>query len=136
MRGGDKQWHKDAGKPRVDLIPPLPLFQIGHVLAFGMEKYGFRNWEQYADHWNWGDLLGSTMRHVFAWMAGEDRDHESGLHHLSHALCDLMMLVQLILCSSGTDDRTPLRPEEFGPGGVAMFHTVGTNVRRGAKKRR
>lgn len=117
----DKPWHKDAGKPRVDLMPPLPLFQVGHVLAFGLKKYGARNWEEYAARWSWGDLLGSTLRHIFSWMAREDRDAESGLHHLAHALCDLMMLLQLVLCGIGTDDRTNLRPEDYGAG-AAYFH--------------
>lgn len=116
----DKPWHKDGGKPRVDLMPPLPLFQVGHVLAFGLKKYGARNWEDYAAKWSWGDLLGSTLRHVFAWMAGEDLDPESKLPHLAHALCDLMMLLQLVLCATGQDDRTKLRPSAY-PQGAAYF---------------
>lgn len=82
--------HFDGGKSRVDLIPCDALMSVGEVFAYGAEKYGEHNWENGLP---WGKLFGSTLRHLFKWATGEDRDDESGLPHLSHAATDVLMLL-------------------------------------------
>lgn len=98
-------FHLDSGKPRVDLLPPQALEAAGAVFEYGMSKYGHRNWEAYAEDWSWGQLLGSSLRHLYAWMRGVDLDRESGLPHLAHALTNLMMLLALVSAGQGKDDR-------------------------------
>jgi len=34
------------------------------------------------------------MRHIVAWWLGERDDPESGFHHLAHAMCCLIFLVE------------------------------------------
>lgn len=79
----------DGGKTRLDLIPSEPLRAAGDVFAFGAEKYGERNWESGIA---FGRLYGALQRHLTAFWDGNDIDDESGLHHLGHAMCCLLML--------------------------------------------
>lgn len=84
--GGKKY---DQGKIRYDLIPPVAYEGIAKVFTMGAKKYGDRNWEGGVDYLR---LYAATMRHLQAWRQGIDIDEESGLSHLYHAMCNLMML--------------------------------------------
>jgi hypothetical protein len=108
MKEGDTAFHFDSGKPRVDQTPPRAMLEIAKVFGYGAKKYGDWNWARYANEWEWGQLLGSTLRHLYAWMMREDLDPESGLHHLAHAGCNVMMLLELILTQNGKDNRNPI----------------------------
>jgi hypothetical protein len=94
----------DAGKPRYSLLPPDAMDEIVQVLTFGERKYGARNWER---GMAWGRSLDAALRHVVAFMAGEEDDPESGIHHLAHAVADLMFVLAYRLRRIGTDDRGP-----------------------------
>jgi len=50
------------------------------------------------------------LRHLTAWWAGEDLDPESGLHHLAHAACCLMFLLEYTQTHTELDDR-PRQPD-------------------------
>jgi hypothetical protein len=103
--------HLDEGKPRVDLLPVWSLVEAGRVMEYGTKKYGEHNWSKHAGRWAWTKLIGSALRHIFAWMRREDFDEESGLPHLAHAIVNLMMLLDLQSTKSGEDDRNPLYKE-------------------------
>jgi hypothetical protein len=105
-------WHLDEGKPRVDLVPVLALIEVGKVMAYGEKKYGQHNWSKHAGRWAWTQLTASALRHLYAWMTGEDNDQESGLNHLAHVLANIMMLLDLVVLGQGDDDRNPVyKPE-------------------------
>ncbi len=81
----------DTHKPQPRLIPPASLMQIVDVLTYGAHKYAPHNWkkvpqrkERYTD---------ALLRHIYAWLEGEKRDAESGLHHLAHAGCCVLFLL-------------------------------------------
>lgn len=99
MSGGKKF---DAGKARMELLPPRPLMEIAEVLAFGAEKYAA---------WNWSEgiaasrLFGAMLRHLWAWWCGEDNDPETGKSHLAHAGCCLLFLADQRHRLPGHDDR-------------------------------
>ena len=83
----------DAGKNRLDLIPPPSLLYLGKVLTFGAEKY---------EPWGWQNVpeaheryYGAALRHLLAWANGNSIDSESGLPHLAHALCNIVFLLEL-----------------------------------------
>lgn len=81
---------------------------IEHSTTCGVHcvvRRGERNWEK---GMAWGRLSGALLRHLFAWMNGEDRDPESGMRHLAHAACCALMLLSLTIRNVGTDDRENL----------------------------
>lgn len=67
-----------------DLVPFQEMTEAyARVAEFGAKKYAA---------WNWSlglkrvQILGSLLRHAFAYLRGEDRDRESGLLHTDHIL--------------------------------------------------
>lgn len=92
----------DAGKPRIDLIPPEFITQTATVLTIGAEKYGPNNWRAGAD---WSRYFAAMQRHLWAWQSGEDCDPETGESHLAHAACCLAFLMAYQSRGIGKDDR-------------------------------
>ena len=80
----------DTGKLRYDLVTPDVIKAIAEVLTFGAEKYAPNSWQLVPDAKR--RYTAALMRHFEAYRAGEQLDQESGLSHLSHALCNLMFL--------------------------------------------
>ena len=92
----------DAGKPRTDLLDYTFIEGISTVLGFGAIKYA-------EDNWRGGikirRLIGACLRHVFAFLQGQDNDPESGLSHLYHAGCCLMFAAWMLQNKPELDDR-------------------------------
>lgn len=92
----------DAEKPRMDLIPAGAALEIAKVFTFGAKKYAPNNWRGGFD---WSRLIGALERHIAAFKEGEDLDPESGLPHMAHAGCCVMMLLEHQRLNYGVDDR-------------------------------
>lgn len=92
----------DQGKPRVDLVPVSGILAAARGFGYGAEKYSPWNW---ASGLEWLRLYGAILRHLFAWVDGEETDGESGLHHLDHAMASLMMLQTSAEQGLGKDNR-------------------------------
>lgn len=92
----------DIGKVPLELLPVEALIEIAKVMAFGAEKYGRHNWRK---GMAWSRLVGAILRHLFAWILGEDKDPESNLNHLAHAGCGILFLLTYEINGSGMDDR-------------------------------
>ena len=82
----------DGGKNRLGLLPPQALLAIGRVLTFGAKKYEPNNWMRCSDTSRYVD---AALRHIVAYMSGEKYDPETGEHHLAHAGCCIMFLIDL-----------------------------------------
>jgi len=81
----------DADKLRYDLIPPSAMKALAEVLTYGAKKYKPNNWRN-------GDkdrYIAALYRHLEAWRAGEQKDEESGMVHLAHALTNVAFLLEL-----------------------------------------
>jgi hypothetical protein len=100
----------DQLKSRVDLIPTDVLMSVGDVLAYGANKYDTNNWLKGT---NWLRYFGACLRHLYAWATGESVDKESGLPHLSHALCCLFFLSAYEMRGIGEDDRQKTKEGEY-----------------------
>lgn len=94
--------HDDLTKPPLAQIPGEPLREVASVLAFGAKKYGWHNWRGGSE---WVRYASSALRHIFAWLGGENRDPESGCLHLAHAICNLMFIMEWQRTDVGEDDR-------------------------------
>lgn len=81
----------DEHKPRWSLLPLKAVEEIVKVLTFGATKYEENSWQNLED---FNDRYFSALiRHLTKWQSGENYDDESGLHHLSHAACNIIFLI-------------------------------------------
>jgi len=96
---GSKQ---DQDKVRLELLSATWLMGVGRVLTFGAQKYAAHNWRQGLHQ---SRLLGAALRHLVAFMGGQDRDPETGMSHLYHASCCLMFASELLETHPELDDR-------------------------------
>lgn len=90
------------GKVPYELIPGVALEDCARVFDYGRRKYAAWNW---AKGMAWMVPFGCLLRHLFAWARGEDNDPESGLPHLGHAMCNLVMLSTFARTYPEGDDR-------------------------------
>jgi Domain of unknown function (DUF5664)/Domain of unknown function (DUF4406) len=66
----------DAGKPRYDLIPTLPLKRLAELYARGAIKYGEYNWQKANSHEELARFKASAFRHLIQALDGDtDEDH-------------------------------------------------------------
>lgn len=102
----------DNGKPPLGLIPRQALEAEARVMAFGAEKYGRDNWRGGMD---WSRLTDAALRHITAFVDGEDLDPETGLPHLAHARCCMAFLLAYGALELGQDDRHHQRTVKENP---------------------
>jgi hypothetical protein len=116
----------DKGKPPIQLIPYAWIAGVARILAFGAEKYAPWNWTK---GFQWSRLGGATLRHVGAWLDGEDNDPETGENHLLHASCELMFAYCHQLFGLGEDDRKKwVQPVQTAAGSAAEYFAIGQAV--------
>jgi len=83
---GGKKGTKSA---RFDLIDQRFLWALAEVCGFGAGIYGDNNWRRGYD---WSLSYAALMRHLSAFLQGEDLDPDSGLPHVSHVAWHAMVL--------------------------------------------
>lgn len=83
----------DNDKLRWDLLPIDCVEDVVKILTFGAKKYSANNWQNVEDGEN--RYYAALMRHLAASRMGEKTDPESGLSHLSHAMCNIVFLLWL-----------------------------------------
>lgn len=93
----------DDGKPPLASLPPAALIAVARVQAYGKKKYG--DDENYRKGMESKRQMSCVLRHVFAYLDGEDNDPESGEPHLAHATTRLMFAIQNIKDGVMVDDR-------------------------------
>lgn len=89
MREKTKGERKNKGKPRWCLVDFDALEGMVRVLEEGANKYSDDNWK---NGLKTTDISESLMRHLFAYLSGEDLDEETGLPHHDHIMCNAMFL--------------------------------------------
>jgi hypothetical protein len=92
----------NEGKRRWSLLDLKYLEGLVEVLEMGAIKYGDYNWTLGLPT---TDIYESLMRHVIAWKSGEDKDAESGLDHIDHAICNLYFMKWMIANKPEFDSR-------------------------------
>ena len=77
------------GKPRWSLVDFDSLEPMVKVLEYGCKKYDANNWKKGLKT---TEIIESMMRHMQAYLRGEDIDPESKLPHTGHIMCNAMFL--------------------------------------------
>lgn len=84
----------DNGKLRFGLLTrslAAPLASLAAVMSFGAQKYADNSWQTVPN--GKARYEEALDRHLNAWKQGEERDQETGLHHLSHAAINVLFLL-------------------------------------------
>lgn len=82
----------DNGKTDWAILPIGASEEIIKVFEFGAKKYARGNFKE-GTGLEYSRVLNSLLRHVYAFMQGQDTDPETGLSHLAHAGCNIYMLL-------------------------------------------
>lgn len=92
----------NKNKPKWSLVSWSALEPMVKVLEFGAEKYAPWNWTKGLKY---TEICESMLRHVYAFLDGENDDKESKLSHVGHILCNAMFLSYMYLFKPEMDDR-------------------------------
>lgn len=100
----------NAGKAPVSMVLEAShaLKGCAQVLAFGAAKYDRGNWRNGLKH---TEVCDSLIRHLTTYLAGEDKDEESGLPHVDHILCNALFLAELTHTHPELDTRSTAKPK-------------------------
>lgn len=95
----------DTGKSMVGTlcrIFPRALLAIGKCIEFGTHKYpNPANWKLVENAFT--RYQDSLMRHYTKFLAGEERDSETGLCHLAHMCWNCLAILELYLTENKKD---------------------------------
>lgn len=92
----------NTGKPKWSLIDFDSLEGVTKVFEFGVEKYGLNNWKKGLKT---VETCESALRHIKSFLNYEDFDDESGLHHIDHAIANLIIIRYMTLFNKNFDNR-------------------------------
>jgi len=84
------------------MLPYKVLNYLGDIYLYGCQKYDENNWRKGME---WHKLFSAFCRHSGQWHGGEAYDKESGMHHLGHALWQLIGLRWYEQYTPKDDDR-------------------------------
>lgn len=101
-------------KSPMSVISGVVLMEVALGFMEGALKYGRHNYR--AAGIRASVYYDATMRHLMQWWEGEDLDPDSGLSHITKAICSLIVLRDAMIQDMITDDRPPKSPEGWMKG--------------------
>lgn len=113
MSKPDPKKVQGARKVQLQYNPPVALAYLASAMEDGVIKYGVMEWR------NTGvdamTYIGAAQRHLDAWRDGEEYSPdtvEAGrpVHHLSHAMASIAILIDAMECGMLEDNRPPEGP--------------------------
>jgi len=85
-------------KPRFSQIPPRALWSVAELLTQGQKKHGgAQTWQRLDDLEASREYADKAQRHQWQRLAGEVFDPESGARHLTAAIADLLIALEVEL---------------------------------------
>jgi hypothetical protein len=102
-------WQRGENKALDTNLATYDLGGACRVLEYGSKKFAAWNW---AKGMQWSVPLGCALRHIRAHLDNEEYDEESGLPHLDHVLCNIIMLDHFLKAYPEGDDR-PIFDEDM-----------------------
>ena len=98
-----REGHKDdTGKVTHFYLPWVALEEVAKVMEYGAKKYAPGNYQK---GMKYSRLWSAALRHLVVWKCGKEKDPETGVSHLAHACCCILMLLENLLMGKGEDDR-------------------------------
>lgn len=97
---------KDAlGASKVDLslVPPASIIHEAMAMENGAAKYGKYNWR--SKQVRATVYIAAAQRHLLAFLDGEDRASDSGVHHMAHVKACAGILLDALETGNLIDDR-------------------------------
>lgn len=95
-------------KPMLHLIPSTALIEMSVAMTHGGAKYGPYNWR--TSEVSSTVYIDAALRHLHSYLSREDRDKDSGAHHLGHVMACCAILLDAYQCRKLNDDRPPGAP--------------------------
>jgi hypothetical protein len=83
-----------AKKAPLKLVPPAAVIGTAEAMAIGAAKYGPYNWrDQPIEVMTY---IEAVLRHIYAFVDGQDNAEDTGVHHLKHAAAGLAILLDVM----------------------------------------
>lgn len=111
MKASDPKESVGIRKVPMSVVPAPVLAEAAVGLLEGARKYGRHNWRVTGARAS--VYYDAALRHLMQWWEGEDIDPDSGLSHVTKAICSLIVLRDAMMTGNFTDDRPPVAPEGF-----------------------
>lgn len=92
-------------KTPLRLIPWVSIVALARVMQLGANKYGEANWRDKKPRIT--VYVEAAMRHLLAYLDGQNIDPESGESHLAHAMANAAILLDAESCDCLLEDRKP-----------------------------
>ena len=105
---------KDAvgtGKSPMSVVSGPVMQEVALGMLEGARKYGRHNYRVAGVRAS--IYYDATMRHLMQWWEGEDTDPDSGLSHITKAICSLVVLRDSMVRDMMHDDRPPPTDAEW-----------------------
>lgn len=106
--GVDPKAEVGSKKPPLAIVPASASLYIAQALATGAQKYGAFNWR--SSRVELMTYIHATLRHLAAYVDGEEVAEDSGVSHLAHAMASLAVLIDAQECGCCVDNRPPMGP--------------------------
>ncbi len=97
-----------SDKVALSYVPATVIMETALGMMEGGLKYGRHNYRAVGVRAS--IYYDAASRHLAAWWEGEDLDPDSGLSHVTKAICSLVVLRDAMLQNKLTDDRPPKAP--------------------------
>lgn len=94
-----------AAKIDLGLVPDTAMVALAQAFLEGATKYGRYNWRLAGV--SAATYHAALKRHVAKWWNGQDRDPETGVHHLANAMACIAIMFDAEVYSKLTDNRPP-----------------------------
>jgi len=114
-----------AMKVPLHLVSPVATFHEACAMADGAKKYGPFNWRE--ENVSVSTYIAAALRHIYAYLDGQEVADDSGAHHLGHARACLGIILDADASGTLIDDRPP-------PANVQELFDYYHNKRSGATK--
>jgi hypothetical protein len=97
-----------AKKAPLGVVPPALMIAAAPAMAVGAEKYGPFNWRKQPVQAM--TYVEAVMRHLYAWIDGQDNAEDTNISHIGHAIAGLGILADAMAADNLIDNRPVFGP--------------------------